>query len=126
MDRRNRIAPFAIAIAAASSAALAEPPDFSPMNPPALESPQAAIERSGTEEDAQLLRREPAPAVPGASTYGAPAQPDTLRPAPAGTYVAPPPARTRERTAAPPPPTTAHAMIEQGLFNRRGPNDFGA
>ena len=123
MDRRH-IAALGIAIATASSAALAQPPDFSPMRPKSLEAPQATVESNGSEEDAQLLRREPARDVPSVSTYPAPVtEVAPVDAAPYEPYVAREPV---SEPIAPPPPTTTEATIGRGLFNRNGVNDFGA
>ncbi|HET9653285.1 MAG TPA: hypothetical protein VFP36_13880 [Usitatibacter sp.] len=125
MDRRN-IAIFGIAVGVASFAALGEPPDFSPMRPDSLEGSQAVVESSGTEQDAQLVRREPAVVAPGVSTYAATPEPAPVYAPPTDTYVVREPSRAPARTASPPPPTAAYATIDHGLFNSRGPNDFGA
>lgn len=119
---RRPIAALGIAIAITSSAALAEEPDFSPMKPKNWDSIQATIESQRREEQAQLLRREPAQPAPEVSTYAAPPE-TTVYTAPAEPYVLE--ERPRVRTA-PPAPTTREATIEHGLFNRAGPNDFGA
>jgi len=96
-------------------------PDFSPMTPRDLDG--HASSRTGSEQDELLLREErrqiettpygvPAPTETAPSTLPRVAEEPSYVPAPRGMRAVPPNARD--------------ATIGNGLFNRAGPNDFGA
>jgi hypothetical protein len=112
----------AITVALATSAAFAQDrdgPDFSPMKP------------GGYDELRSQPSPEPAPFTPSHDTYS-PATPpqnsmldayEASALPPAGAAAVPYESRSRPRVAVAPP---RQSTIGNGLFERRGPNDFGA
>jgi hypothetical protein len=123
--QRRHLATMIINAAFAAPAfaqATRDAPDFSPMTPRDLDG--YASSRTGSEQDELLLREERRQVE--TTPYGVPAPVDTAptalpRIAEERTYYAPAP---RSMTSV--PPTTRDATIGNGLFNRAGPNDFGA
>lgn len=116
----------AIALSLATTAALAQSgPDFSPMKPGGLE--QQNAQPPVTTQNRMLESYEasaPPPAVESSATtvYE---QPVTVYEAPPAVYPAPGAIHEspRARVESQPP---RQSTIGNGLFDRRGPNDFGA
>jgi len=120
--KRNHVTVIATAFTLAASAAFAQAgPDFSPMKP------------GGYDELRSQWSPSPEPALV-APTYEAPAAPPPNRmldayessAVPADTAIAAPyepRSQPRTRPGVVPP---RQATIGNGLFDRRGPNDFGA
>lgn len=141
MNRKSIIT--AVALSVATTAALAQSgPDFSPMKPGGLEeqraqspaapyaargdvvvSPEPPVTTQNPMLDAYEQSATPAPSRPNATAYERPATvyepPVTVYEAPATVYES----RPRARVQSQPP---RQSTIGNGLFDRRGPNDFGS
>lgn len=134
---------FASTLAFAATAALAQSassPDFSPLQPRILDqqSSSSSYDSAATTdravappdntmlqgyESSNLRPGEPAAAPLAQETY-APQSTRESAPQPSGQYA--PGSTIRERTVRVAPAAPYESTIGNGLFNRRGPNDFGA
>ena len=124
MTRNKMLAAIGTALTLASTAALAQPagPDFSPMMPdtarteapPLQTNPAARADNRMLDayESSNALRDEPAAPPVATETFS-------------DTYVVED-ARAPRHGAAIAEPTPRQSLIGNGLFDRRGPNDFGA
>ncbi len=132
MNRKPIVTITAIALSLTAGAALAQSgPDFSPMKPPSFDQPPGAP--SAATSDTVVAPEPPvttqnrmldayeqsSPPAGEASTTTVYERPATAHEAPAVAYESPPRARLQ-----PQPPR--QSTIGNGLFDRRGPNDFGS
>lgn len=132
MNRKPIVTLTAIALSLTAGAALAQSgPDFSPMRPPSFDQPPVvpsaaasdtvvAPEPPVTTQNRMLDAYEQSSALPGeARTTTVYERPATMDEARSAVYESPP----RARLQAQPP---RQSTIGNGLFDRRGPNDFGS
>lgn len=129
MTRNKTLAAIGTALAIASTAALAQNagPDFSPMKPDTYttEAPPPQADAPVRTDNRMLDAYETSNALP--NEPAAPpvaAEPPIATQAYTETYVTSTPA-PRHRVEIE-PPTPRQSTIGNGLFDRRGPNDFGA
>lgn len=125
MTRNKTLIAFGTALAITSTAALAQTarpgPDFSPLPPDNLrtEAPVAQTDTTVTTHNPMLDAYQSSNPLPNE-----PAAPPVATETYSQTYVETAPAPGHRFAIAQPAPR--ESTIGDGLFNRRGPNDFGA